>query len=229
MGLLNLTESERLEILNLHNNARIIKEQVAPTVPAAAGTPAAAPQTVADVIKELQTLLNTKYGTKLVVDGKWGNLTQTAFETALKSKSAAPAGTSGTGTPAATAPTAAAPTAAAPTAAAPTAATPTAAAPTAAAPTAAAPTAAAPTAASPTAAAPTAAAPTAAAPTAAAPTAAAPTAAPDVVGAEAPQQLSQASQQALGGQLTPKQIRQQSRFDQRLARQARRTEKRAQQ
>jgi hypothetical protein len=100
MGLLNLTESERLEILNLHNNARIIKEQVAPTVPAAAGTPAAAPQTVADVIKELQTLLNTKYGTKLTVDGKWGNLTQTAFETALKSKSAAPAASTGTGTPA---------------------------------------------------------------------------------------------------------------------------------
>jgi hypothetical protein len=182
MGLLNLTESERLEILNLHNNARIIKEQVAPVTPAA-GTPAAAPQTVADVIKELQTVLNTKYGTKLVVDGKWGNLTQTAFETALKSKSAAPAGTSGTGTPAGTSGTGT----------------------------------------------PTAAAPTAAAPTAAAPTAAAPTAAPDVVGAEAPQQLSQASQQALGGQLTPKQIRQQSRFDQRLARQARRTEKRAQQ
>jgi hypothetical protein len=202
MGLLNLTESERLEILNLHNNARIIKEQVAPVTPAA-GTPAAAPQTVADVIKELQTVLNTKYGTKLVVDGKWGNLTQTAFETALKSKSAAPAGTSGTGTPAGTSGTGT--------------------------PAAAAPTAAAPTAAAPTAAAPTAAAPTAAAPTAAAPTAAAPTAAPDVVGAEAPQQLSQASQQALGGQLTPKQIRQQSRFDQRLARQARRTEKRAQQ
>jgi hypothetical protein len=94
MGLLNLTESERLEILNLHNNARIIKEQAAPTVPAAAGTPAAAPQTVEEVIKELQTLLNTKYGAKLAVDGKWGNLTQTAFETALKSK--------GTGTPRAT-------------------------------------------------------------------------------------------------------------------------------
>jgi len=153
MGLLNLTESERLEILNLHNNARIIKEQVAPVTGAAA--PAAAPQTVADVIKELQTVLNTKYGTKLVVDGKWGNLTQTAFETAMKSKSAVPAPAAGT-TPA-------------------------------------------------------------------------PAAGPDVVGAEAPQQLSQASQQALGGQLTPQQIRQQSRFDQRLARQARRTERRAQQ
>jgi hypothetical protein len=33
----------------------------------------------------------------------------------------------------------------------------------------------------------------------------------------------------LSGQLTPQQIRQQSRFDQRLARQARRTERRAQQ
>jgi hypothetical protein len=27
MGLLNLTESERREILNLHNSAKIIKEQ----------------------------------------------------------------------------------------------------------------------------------------------------------------------------------------------------------
>ena len=84
MGLLNLTESERREILNLHNNARIIKEQTAPaTAPATA--PVATPQTAADVIKELQTLLNTKYGAKLVPDGKWGNLTQTAFETAVKS------------------------------------------------------------------------------------------------------------------------------------------------
>jgi hypothetical protein len=41
-------------------------------------------------------------------------------------------------------------------------------------------------------------------------------------------QLNQASQQALGGQLTPQQIRQQSRFDQKLARQARRTARRAQ-
>ena len=96
MGLLNLTESERLEILNLHNNARIIKEQAtslvastgtaAPTAPAAApAAPAAAPS-VESVVKELQTLLNTKYGAKLTVDGKWGNLTQTAFETAVKSK-----------------------------------------------------------------------------------------------------------------------------------------------
>ena len=91
MGLLNLTESERLEILNLHNNARIIKEQTPSgynmsNVTQGGAAPAAPAQTVADVIKELQTLLNTKYGTKLTVDGKWGNLTQTAFETAMKSK-----------------------------------------------------------------------------------------------------------------------------------------------
>jgi len=98
MGLLRITESERREILNLHNNAKIIKEQgtslvaqVAPTgtaspaAPAAPATPAAAPSVEA-VVKELQTLLNTKYGAKLTVDGKWGNLTQTAFENAVKSK-----------------------------------------------------------------------------------------------------------------------------------------------
>jgi hypothetical protein len=106
MGLLNLTESERLEILNLHNNARIIKEQstslVAPTGTAAPAAPAAAPAaapSVESVVKELQTLLNTKYGAKLTVDGKWGNLTQTAFETAVKSKSTGTAPAAGTGTP----------------------------------------------------------------------------------------------------------------------------------
>ena len=149
MGLLKLTESERLEILNLHNNAKIIKEQatslVSSTAPASTAAPA---QTVADVIKELQTLLNTKYGTKLTVDGKWGNLTQTAFETAMKSKGtqlptvtvtgqkapdpaiaaapnvplpsvATPAAPGVSGQPAAAAPTQAAPTQAAPTQAAP--------------------------------------------------------------------------------------------------------------
>ena len=40
-------------------------------------------------------------------------------------------------------------------------------------------------------------------------------------------QLNQGSQQALSGQLTPQQIRQQSRFDQRLERQARRNTRRA--
>jgi hypothetical protein len=122
MGLLNLTESERLEILNLHNNARIIKEQAtslvaptgtaapassaaAPAAPAAApAAPAAAPS-VESVVKELQTLLNTKYGAKLTVDGKWGNLTQTAFDTALKSKGAVTPKTVIPGTPDAPNPT----------------------------------------------------------------------------------------------------------------------------
>jgi hypothetical protein len=50
----------------------------------------------------------------------------------------------------------------------------------------------------------------------------------DEFGTEAPQpQLSAQSQQALAGQLTPQQIRQQGRFDQRLARQARRNTRRA--
>ena len=158
MGLLNLTESERLEILNLHNNARIIKEQTPSgynmsNVTQGGAAPAAPAQTVADVIKELQTLLNTKYGTKLTVDGKWGNLTQTAFETAMKSKGtqlptvtvtgqkapdpaiaaapnvplpsvATPAAPGVSGQPAAVAPTQAAPTQAAPTQAAPTQAAP---------------------------------------------------------------------------------------------------------
>ena len=73
--------------------------------------PAAAPASgVEDIVKQIQTVLNTKYGAKLAVDGKWGNLTQTAFETAVKSKTAAPAApatpaapaSSGTTTPAAT-------------------------------------------------------------------------------------------------------------------------------
>jgi hypothetical protein len=176
MGLLNLTESERIEILNLHNNAKIIKEQAAPA-------PAAAPATVEDVVKEIQKTLNTKYGGKLTVDGKWGNLTQTALETAIKSKSATPAASTttapatGTATPAASTTTAPA---------------------------------------------------TGTATPAASTTTAPATQGADEFGAEAPQpQLATQSQQALSGQLTPQQIRQQGRFDQRLARQARRNTRRA--
>jgi hypothetical protein len=74
----------------------------ATTTPApAAGTPApAATVTVPDLIKQIQTILNTKYGAKLNVDGKWGNLTQTALETAVKSLQ-----TPATTPPPATAPT----------------------------------------------------------------------------------------------------------------------------
>ena len=90
MGLLKLTESERLEILNLHNNARIIKEQV-PVV----GTQ----QTPMDdkaKIMAIQTLLKTKYQSNLGnsgkkgdgIDGALGPKTLTALSTAMKSKTA---------------------------------------------------------------------------------------------------------------------------------------------
>ena len=174
MGLLKLTESERLEILNLHNNARIIKEQASSVVSSAA--PAAAPTDDKSKIMAIQTALNSKYGTSLKVDGILGQNTLTALSTAMKSKSkAAPA----TGTAAPAASTTAAPA-------------------------------------------------TGTAAPAASTTAAPATQGADEFGAEAPQpQLSVQSQQALAGQLTPQQIRQQGRFDQRLARQARRNTRRA--
>ena len=42
------------------------------------------PVTTVDLIKQIQTLLNTNYGGKLTVDGKWGPLTQTSLENAIK-------------------------------------------------------------------------------------------------------------------------------------------------
>jgi hypothetical protein len=104
MGLLNLTESERREILNLHNNAKIIKEQ-------AAAPAAAAPADDKSKIMAIQTALNSKYNSNLKVDGILGQNTITALYGAMKSKSAAPAATTatttaapatGTATPAAT-------------------------------------------------------------------------------------------------------------------------------
>jgi hypothetical protein len=198
MGLLNLTESERLEILNLHNNAKIIKEQ-------AAAPTAAAPTDDKSKIMAIQTALKTKYKSDLGtsgpnkdgIDGMLGPKTLMALSAAMKSKGASNAtppasGTSGTATPPASGTSGTA---------------------------------------TPPASTTTATTATAPATTATAPatTATAPATSTEVVGAEAPQQLTQASQQALSGQLTPQQIRQQSRFDQRLARQARRTERRAQQ
>ena len=98
-------ELSKMKYLLGYQKGKVISEQalVSSTTPPAA-SPAA---TVEDVIKQIQTTLNTKYGTKLTVDGKWGNLTQTAFETATKSKPATPAAapaaapTTGTATPAA--------------------------------------------------------------------------------------------------------------------------------
>jgi transcription elongation factor len=89
-------ELNKMKYLLGYQKGKVISEQ---DLVSSAEAPAA---TAEDVIKKIQTTLNTKYGTKLTVDGKWGNLTQTAFETATKSKSAAPAVTTGTAAPAAT-------------------------------------------------------------------------------------------------------------------------------
>ena len=189
MGLLKLTESERLEILNLHNNARVIKEQATPVVPASSTVPTAA--TTMDrktLVTKIQDILKTKYNANLGtagpnqdgVDGNLGPKTLAALTTAMANKSkatpAAPAATTTTATPAAPAATT-------------TTATP------------------------------------------AAPAATTAQTSSEVLGTEVGQpkqpELSAQSQQALAGQLTPQQIRQQGRFDQRLARQARRNERRA--
>ena len=193
MGLLKLTESERLEILNLHNNARVIKEQAAPVVPALSTVPTAATtmdrKTLITKIQEKLLAKGFDLGPK-GADGVLGPKTLAALTTAMANKSkAAPA------TPAAQAAPATPATQAAP-------ATPAAqAAP--------------------------------ATPAAQAAPATQPTAqtSSEVLGTEVGQSqqpaLSQTSQQALAGQLTPQQIRQQGRFDQRLARQARRNTRRA--
>jgi hypothetical protein len=209
MGLLKLTESERLEILNLHNNARIIKEQAAPAVTASSTVPTAA------TTMDRKTLI-TKIQDKLLAkgydlgpkgaDGVLGPKTLGALTTAManKSKAAPAAATPATGTgtqlPTVTVTGQKAPDPA-----------------------------------------------IAAAPKvplsvlppkvpgvsyqttpATTPATAPATQGTDEFGAEAPQpQLSAQSQQALAGQLTPQQIRQQGRFDQRLARQARRNTRRA--
>jgi hypothetical protein len=198
MGIFNLTESERNEILSLHNNARILKEQATPATPA---TPAAStPQDRKSKIMKLQTALKTKYNADLGttgpnkdgIDGDLGAKTLAAISNAMKSKgTAAPASTTGTAAPASTTGTAA-----------PASTTGTAAP----------------------------ASTTGTAVPASTTGTAVPQSPQEVMGTEVPaqQQLSQTSQQALGGQLTPQQIRQQSRFDQKLARQARRTARRAQ-
>jgi hypothetical protein len=208
MGIFNLTESEKKEILNLHNNAKLLKEQSTPPLDDKAK------------IMKIQTLLNTKYNTGLKVDGILGQNTLTALSNAMKSTQASadkfketfsqmsksaenlPKTIFGTNTDTGTPAAPAATTPAATTTAAPATGTTTPAATTTAAP----------------------AATTTAAP--AATTTAAPEAAPATTTQPA---LSQTSQQALSGQLTPQQIRQQGRFDQRLARQARRNQRRAQQ
>jgi hypothetical protein len=116
MGLLKLTESERLEILNLHNNARVIKEQ-APSV-VAAGTAAPTASTTVPtaattmdrktLVTKIQDILKTKYKADLGpkgADGVLGPKTLAALTTAMANKTkaapvaaAAPTGTTQTGT-----------------------------------------------------------------------------------------------------------------------------------
>jgi len=200
MGLLNLTESERLEILNLHNNARIIKEQATPA------TAPAAPMDDKSKIMAIQTALNTKYKANLKVDGILGQNTLTALSTAIKSKSPVTPKATGEITPPVAPVTPKTVIPGIPDAPNPKE-TPKTVIP------------GIPDAPNPTTGQPAAPVTAPAAPA---------TQGADEFGAGAPQpQLSAQSQQALSGQLTPQQIRQQGRFDQRLARQARRNERRA--
>ncbi len=76
MGIFNLTESEKKNILNLHNSARIIKEQSTP------------PTDDKSKIMAIQTALNTKYNSGLKVDGVLGQNTLTALSNAMKSTNA---------------------------------------------------------------------------------------------------------------------------------------------
>lgn len=109
MGIFNLTESERNEILSLHNNAKVLKEQTTPA--------ASTPQDRKSKIMKLQTILKTKYNADLGVtgpnkdgiDGDLGAKTLGALSTIMKSKGTAapaattsPAATTGTEVPAAT-------------------------------------------------------------------------------------------------------------------------------
>jgi hypothetical protein len=188
---------------------KVLSEQaLAPQNTGGAPAGVAAAATPEEVIKQIQTILKTKYKQNLGtagpnkdgVDGKWGNLTQTAFEAVSKNikpttTTGQPTGTSGTTV------TSGQPTG---------------------------------TTGQPTG--------TTGQPTGASGTTGTsganmttgekvsdvtgPSKADDIIDDGQPQ-LNQGSQQALSGQLTPQQIRQQSRFDQRLARQARRNTRRA--
>jgi hypothetical protein len=79
-------ELKMMKYLLGYQRGKVISEQdtAAAQTPAAqdATQPTVTPQ---DLIGQIQTLLNTKFGEKLTADKKWGNMTQTALETALKS------------------------------------------------------------------------------------------------------------------------------------------------
>ena len=90
MGIFNLTESEKKDILSLHNNAKVIREQ-ATTQQAA---PTTQPLNPIDKIKLIQTTLINKYGVVLGntgekedgVDGSLGPKTLEAIAKVIKSK-----------------------------------------------------------------------------------------------------------------------------------------------
>lgn len=91
MGIFNLTESEKKEILSLHNNAKVIKEQAENQQ----ATPTTQPLNPVDKIKLIQTTLKTKYNVELGktgskgdgVDGALGPKTLDAIAKVIKSKS----------------------------------------------------------------------------------------------------------------------------------------------
>jgi hypothetical protein len=178
-----------------------------PTV-AATGTQTAAATTPEEVIKQIQTILKDKYKQNLGtagpnkdgVDGKWGNLTQTAFEAASKNIKTPPAAGTPGGEPIRSNPFNAADMKPATGTTAP--------------------------ATSTTAAPATGTTAPATSTTVKTDVGSGPSKADDIIDDGQPQ-LNAGSQQALSGQLTPQQIRQQARFDQRLARQARRNTRRA--
>jgi hypothetical protein len=78
------TVNEELKMMKYllgYQRGKVISEQDTAAVQDAT-QPTVTPQ---DLIGQIQTLLNTKFGEKLTADKKWGNMTQTALDTALKS------------------------------------------------------------------------------------------------------------------------------------------------
>jgi hypothetical protein len=97
MGRFNLTESERRDILNLHNKAKMINE--APPAMPDAGTPVAAPAAAATtdrkaLITQIQQILKTKYKSDLGttgaakdgIDGNLGPKTLAAINAVMANK-----------------------------------------------------------------------------------------------------------------------------------------------
>jgi peptidoglycan hydrolase-like protein with peptidoglycan-binding domain len=72
-------ELETMKYLFGYQKGKVISEQGKVTTTTAVPSATTAP----DVIKKIQEVLNTKYGAKLNIDGKWGPMTQSAFESAI--------------------------------------------------------------------------------------------------------------------------------------------------